>query len=551
MKMESRSALKRAIAMCVGLIAFGTGGRSFGQLQVTEIMYDTLASGESVMEWVEIRNLGGSPVDLNGAFLDSLGDTVPPPGAAANIRNDLLPAGANTIVPANGVAIIYDAFLSTNSPFNHDESYFRTSWSVPAAAAIIPADFWPGLNNSGTDSLGIWASRTEYDMDAVPDTTPPISFDVVGSFNNALTSITYQTSSPWPGTAAGRSIQWSGNGSNGDGAQWYESESGQNGAVTNAPINLPGANRNSDQDLANPSFVPGGTQPAGLLVTEILYNPRSPENLPPGENWEWLEIRNNTGSTIDFASTPYVLDDLTGNNIAAENITIGLIPDDSVAVLFNSNMISVGDMQAAWGNFVNFIPVNVTDFSLNGGGDTIGLWSTLAAYEAETDLNPEGGVTRTFDNAVLSQAYGNNVDGWPDDDGNASIYLTNLANDPALGTNWTLATLTDGLSYTANQVTGSLVVHPGGDVASPGTFTVLPPESDADYNEDGTIDAADYVLWRKSPADFGGNPGGYEAWREQFGETVGGGSGGAVPEPASMMMLAIGLAALCFRRRSA
>jgi hypothetical protein len=76
--------------------------------------------------------------------------------------------------------------------------------------------------------------------------------------------------------------------------------------------------------------------------------------------------------------------------------------------------------------------------------------------------------------------------------------------------------------------------------------------ADADYNNDGTVDAADYVAWRKSPASFGGDPAGYDAWKQQFGQpSPGAGGGGAVPEPASMTMLAIGLAALCFRRRSA
>jgi hypothetical protein len=39
----------------------------------------------------------------------------------------------------------------------------------------------------------------------------------------------------------------------------------------------------------------------------------------------------------------------------------------------------------------------------------------------------------------------------------------------------------------------------------------------ADYNGNGTVDAADYVLWRKDPASFGGDPGGYDTWRANFG----------------------------------
>ncbi len=57
---------------------------------------------------------------------------------------------------------------------------------------------------------------------------------------------------------------------------------------------------------------------------------------------------------------------------------------------------------------------------------------------------------------------------------------------------------------------------------------------DGDYNFDGTVDAADYVLWRKND----GTQEGYDTWRANFGQMAGSGSAGdspsqaAVPEPA-------------------
>ena len=38
-----------------------------------------------------------------------------------------------------------------------------------------------------------------------------------------------------------------------------------------------------------------------------------------------------------------------------------------------------------------------------------------------------------------------------------------------------------------------------------------------DYNGDHSVDAADYVVWRKDPANNGGDPGGYDTWRAFFG----------------------------------
>jgi hypothetical protein len=81
-----------------------------------------------------------------------------------------------------------------------------------------------------------------------------------------------------------------------------------------------------------------------------------------------------------------------------------------------------------------------------------------------------------------------------------------------------------------------------------------------DYNNNGSVDAADYVVWRNAldtstalpNEDPGISPGqvtqaDYEAWRSRFGTRAGAGSvAAAVPEPSTMWMLALAL--LAFRR---
>jgi hypothetical protein len=84
-----------------------------------------------------------------------------------------------------------------------------------------------------------------------------------------------------------------------------------------------------------------------------------------------------------------------------------------------------------------------------------------------------------------------------------------------------------------------------------------------DYNDDGKVDAADYVIWRANegtnnilPNDpIGGMIGTaqYDQWTANFGEmSPGGGSAlaTAVPEPASLwlVMLAIGVGFASIRR---
>ena len=104
--------------------------------------------------------------------------------------------------------------------------------------------------------------------------------------------------------------------------------------------------------------------------------------------------------------------------------------------------------------------------------------------------------------------------------------------------------------------------------------------SPGDYNQDGLVDAADYVVWRKMlgesgaglAADGNGNgeidPGDYDVWRANFGRTVAAASRAAsthvvgarpprlgeptaaVPEPASVVLLFIFLAAVAARMRT-
>ena len=58
-----------------------------------------------------------------------------------------------------------------------------------------------------------------------------------------------------------------------------------------------------------------------------------------------------------------------------------------------------------------------------------------------------------------------------------------------------------------------------------------------DFNLDRAVDAADYVVWRKTD----GTPAGYNEWRTNFGWTAATGGGGisSVPEPATLLSLAI------------
>jgi hypothetical protein len=102
---------------------------------------------------------------------------------------------------------------------------------------------------------------------------------------------------------------------------------------------------------------------------------------------------------------------------------------------------------------------------------------------------------------------------------------------------------------------------------NPGDITVflnVVASVPGDYNNNGIVDAGDYVVWRKTLGQTGaalaadGNannqidPGDYDVWRAHFGQSAGSGSGAsshaAVPEPATAGLLIFAAAVRYLRR---
>lgn len=104
-------------------------------------------------------------------------------------------------------------------------------------------------------------------------------------------------------------------------------------------------------------------------------------------------------------------------------------------------------------------------------------------------------------------------------------------------------------------------------LASGATFTGLvtyvtgPAGVVGDYNNNGTVDAADYTLWRdvngtgatlqnRDPANTGNiSAADYTSWRTRFGNTSAVAAGAAVPEPTSVVVCLLGAGVLSLVRR--
>jgi hypothetical protein len=96
-------------------------------------------------------------------------------------------------------------------------------------------------------------------------------------------------------------------------------------------------------------------------------------------------------------------------------------------------------------------------------------------------------------------------------------------------------------------ITGYGSYYPSG----PGSFTSYPREFllhlplDGDYNLNGIVDAADYVVWRKGLGTTY-TQSDYNTWRSHFGQTAGSGASASaaatVPEPATFVLLMFAVA---------
>jgi hypothetical protein len=521
--MRFSSATRRSFCLTIALAAaWFVTAPGHAQLIFTEIMFEP-GGDDALWEWVEVRNTSSSPVNLDGWVFDDDDDS-PVTDTAGNIQA----ANGNTIIPAGGVAILYPG-----SDLGYATDRFTTAWG--GSVNLIPVTGFTSL--TATDAIGLWRSQSAHAADALPGTTAPRR-----TFASAAVSLNFTTG--FPEVRTRRSMAWTGTGNWSSGSQWVESTAGTNGApgpyheVTSLETKIASAPVNNVADLANPGVKPGGAAASGLLITEIMFAPASPPNAGwSATDFEWIEIFNNTASTINFQSQPHVLDDAAGADIAAANIKEGALPAGGVGILFNSTNLTADDMTTIWGSGKNFIPVTNWP-QLNNGEEMVAIWDNHGEYAAEVIADSE----RAHVSAIAAVEY-NTVAGmglgWPTLSAGKSIFLNNLTANPNLGPSWTRSGATaDSLgSFNASPlILDEVVDHPGGDVGSPGYAPGALATLEGDFNGDGRVNAADYTKWRDN---LGGlySASDYAKWKANFGAGSGSSALSAVPEPGAAVML--------------
>jgi autotransporter-associated beta strand protein len=220
---------------------------------------------------------------------------------------------------------------------------------------------------------------------------------------------------------------------------------------------------------------------------------------------------------------------------------IGATSFDSPVMLQSDSVISV--INPAPPNPITSLTATITEAVTGPGGltkhgsGTLVLGSAGNDYDGNTTILANGG-TLSIANPFLNDAadvflntggvFNLNFSG---SDTIRSLYVDGVAQAPG--------------TYGAADLGGLLITGSG-------TLTVTSlPGLTGDYNTDGIVDAADYVIWRKT--DVGG-PQGYDDWRANFGDSLpGSGSGslasaGAVPEPTAWLLAAVSLGVVGLRR---
>ena len=280
----------------------------------------------------------------------------------------------------------------------------------------------------------------------------------------------------------------------------------------------------------------GGTTTAAYLHKlaqggdRITQTPAS----PPGPKWELdlLFATEDPGGNADRG-----LNIILGNNVGSGNLNLRVNGDGSVQTVTSTPTTTFIDVP----NLSNAVQFSV---DANGDGDFSDVGDTLNVYH----------MVLRGDYSTATPSY---------------TVLLSQANQTALTLNgttnlWFTASPTAGssissVSISAQNSNGAYVV----DQLFLRSLSGIP----GDYNGDGAVNGADYVVWRDNlnttntlPNDT--SPGNvtsddYTVWRANFGSAAGGtassvGQAAAVPESATLLLLAIGVAVggCCINRRA-
>jgi fibronectin-binding autotransporter adhesin len=270
--------------------------------------------------------------------------------------------------------------------------------------------------------------------------------------------------------------------------------------------------------------------------------------------------------TFTFGPAPPRMLTLTGEN--ADNNTlapvVGNASDGGVVGVTKDGpgrWILTGNNSYTGATNVNAGTLLINGTQTGGGLTTVAAGATLGGTGALS-----GGLTMAEGSHYLVEFSAGTVDPLAI---NGDVDLSAMDNfldvsGMGTGTSWIIASYTGMLTGLFENIAAGYTVDYGTSMNSVITLMAAPGLG-GDFNDDGKVDAADYVVWRKAlgtmtplPNDngIGGTVGlaHFDLWRANFGNMAmpgsGAGSGtGAVPEPACWILAMVALVGSTFMRR--
>jgi fibronectin-binding autotransporter adhesin len=310
----------------------------------------------------------------------------------------------------------------------------------------------------------------------------------------------------------------------------------------------------------------GAGIPAGTVITRIV----GPNDVMISNAVGNFAFYNNT--SITFGPAPERKLVVTGNN-GGNNILTAVVPNASDGGLVGITKNGAGKWVLSGNNtYGGATNVNAGTLLINGAQTGTGLTTVAAgatlggtgglggALTTNGTVNPGDGVgTLSVNGNTIMAADSHLAIGLSGSTADklavtGNFDLSALGNfldvtGVGSGTSWVIASYTGTLTGTFETITSGYSVNYGSGTNSQITLnSVGQPGVAGDYNNNGVVDAADYILWRNGNslqnevATIGSNtPEDLTAWRARFGNTSGSGSSAAVPEPTSLLLVCVGL----------